>query len=141
MLKTDMSLGSTNIQFGDPTFASGYDLKPVLEAGAGEDAKKAMKWFGGALALRPSVTVEGPVLAQSPQGKLAADQTTVLPGGESVKLTVTLDPRGYLDSWSCGTLPMGMFTPGVDSFSGGGTITEGTMPAVTTVSTWMFQRI
>lgn len=92
MMKASMKLGGTASQFSSPAFSSGYDIKPVLEVGAGDDTKKAMEWFGGAIALKPTVVVEGPALALSPRGMLKAEKTTVMPG-EPVKLTVTLAPN------------------------------------------------
>jgi len=72
-------------------FAGAYELKPTLELGAGEDAKKALEWLGGAVALRPSVTVTLPTIAQSPRGTFTADKLEVMQD-QPVKLTVNLQP-------------------------------------------------
>lgn len=78
--------------YADPIVLAGaYDLKPTLEVGAGEDAKKALEWLGGAVALKPTATVTLPTLAQSPRGTFTADKLKVMQD-QPVKLTVKLQP-------------------------------------------------
>jgi hypothetical protein len=72
-------------------FGGAYDLKPTLEAGAGEDAQKAMSWLGGAVALKATTTVTLPTIAQSPRGTFTADTLKVMQD-QPVKLSVKLQP-------------------------------------------------
>lgn len=89
MLKAEVKTGGIVSGFA---FGTNYDLKPVVEIGAGEDAKKAMEWFGGLVALKPTITTTFPVIAQSPRGKFTADKMKVMPD-MPVKLTVELTPE------------------------------------------------
>jgi hypothetical protein len=88
MLKAELK--ATAIRTG-LVFGGAYDLKPTLEAGAGSDVKKAMRWFGGLVTVDSTLTLTLPVLAQSPRGRLTADRAT-LQLMEPVTLTVDLDP-------------------------------------------------
>ncbi len=88
MLKAEVKTGGIMSGFA---YGTNYDLKPVVEIGAGEDAKKAMQWFGGLVALKPTITMTYPVIAQSPRGTFTADKMKVMPG-EPVTLKVELTP-------------------------------------------------
>jgi hypothetical protein len=92
MAKAQAKLGSwryTQLNLGG--FAAAYDLKPVLEFGAGKNVAAGLRWLGGAIAIKPSVTVELPVIAESPRGPFTTDKVQAMPGTQ-VKLSVNLKP-------------------------------------------------
>jgi hypothetical protein len=87
LMNAEVKTGPINKGFA---FGAAYDLRPTLEVGPGEDAEKALSWLGGAVALKPAVSVELPVIAKSPRGTLTADKMMAKPE-EPVKLTVNLE--------------------------------------------------
>jgi hypothetical protein len=89
MLEAEMKAGPIR---NGLIFNGSYDLKPVVEAGAGSDVKKAMQWFGGLATVKPAITLTLPVIAQSPRGTFIADRMTVRPN-QPVQLTVNLQPE------------------------------------------------
>ncbi len=91
MLKAQAELGAWKTQTDLGGFASNYDLKPVLEAGPGEHVAKAMEWLGGAVALKPAISAEGLVIAESPRGTFKADRMSTMPN-MPVRLDVDLKP-------------------------------------------------
>lgn len=89
-LKAEAKLTHPLIQLGEPGMASNYEAKVGLSVGPGSDAKEALKFFGGALTVKPALSIEKK-LARSPIGTLMSDRTEVEPL-QTVRLTVNLDP-------------------------------------------------
>jgi hypothetical protein len=111
-VKASAKLGTRKTQFDQASFFSNYDIRPVLEVGAGKDVAKALKWLGGAVVVKPGISIEFPVFAESPRGgSFVADKMSVEPG-TPVKMTVTLKPDSikflgidnvvYVSIWGAG---------------------------------------
>jgi hypothetical protein len=87
----DFALEATQLDV--PTYASRYDLKPVLELGPGATAAKALELLGGALPLRPGISIELPEQGSaSPRGTLSVDKKELHPG-DTAEIKLTLDPK------------------------------------------------
>jgi hypothetical protein len=114
----DLKLASPQTQVDDSGYNSKYELKAVLEAGLGSDAKKrvqqAIEAWGApegeptgpvGIQLKPSATVEY-ALTRSPYGKDTVDKKQVAIG-EKVKLNVKLEPSSINIKY--GLLPFQQF--------------------------------